>query len=93
MEGQAAGCREEKSEIAINGSAALKWQGQGANERGPYRLIPFGLIEIVNLGERFPGVIQSGIAAATLGMRESGSLRVVRLAYLIALNSSCMRAV
>lgn len=46
---------------------------------------PFGLVQIVNFGERFPGVIESGLADATLQMREGGSLRIIPLANLIAL--------
>jgi hypothetical protein len=45
----------------------------------------FGLVQIVNFGERFPDVIESGLADATLRMRESGSLRIIPLANLIAL--------
>ena len=46
---------------------------------------PFGLVQIVNFGERFPAVIESGLAEATLRMREGGSLRIIPLANLIAL--------
>lgn len=46
---------------------------------------PFGLVQIVNFGERFPAVIESGLADATLRMREGGSLRIIPLANLIAL--------
>jgi len=40
---------------------------------------PFGLVQIVNFGERFPGVIESGLADATLQMREGGNLRIIPL--------------
>ena len=46
---------------------------------------PFGLVQIVNFGERFPAVIESGLPEATLRMREGGSLRIIPLANLIAL--------
>ena len=46
---------------------------------------PFGLVKIVNFGERFPAVIESGLTEATLRMREGGSLRIIPLANLIAL--------
>lgn len=46
---------------------------------------PFGLVQIVNFGERFPAVIESGLAEATLPMREGGNLRIIPLANLVAL--------
>ncbi|MFM7519332.1 MAG: hypothetical protein ACKO9B_02545 [Planctomycetota bacterium] len=46
---------------------------------------PFGLVQIVNFGERFPGVIESGLADATLQMREGGNLRIIPLEHLVAL--------
>jgi len=46
---------------------------------------PFGLVQIVNFGERFPAVIESGLAEATLPMREGGNLRIIPMANLVAL--------
>jgi hypothetical protein len=46
---------------------------------------PFGLVQIVNFGERFPAVIDSGLAEATLPMRAGSTLRIVPLAQLVAL--------
>lgn len=46
---------------------------------------PFGLVQIINFGERFPAVIDSGRADATLRVREGGSLRIIPLDHLIAL--------
>ena len=46
---------------------------------------PFGLIQIVNFGERFPAVIDGGLADATLPMLAGGSLRIIPLANLVAL--------
>ena len=44
-----------------------------------------GLVQIVNFGERFPAVIDSGHAEATLRVRSGASLRIIPLAHLIAL--------
>lgn len=46
---------------------------------------PFGLIQIGNFGERFPAVIETALATATLGVRAGSALRVIPLAHLIAL--------
>ncbi|MFM9059266.1 MAG: hypothetical protein ACKOSQ_09100 [Planctomycetaceae bacterium] len=46
---------------------------------------PFGLVQIVNFGERFPAVIDSGLAEATLRVRSDDGLRIIPLAHLIAL--------
>jgi hypothetical protein len=46
---------------------------------------PFGLVQIVNFGERFPAVIDSGHAEATLCVRLGAGLRVIPLPHLIAL--------
>lgn len=46
---------------------------------------PFGLVQIVNFGERFPAVIDGARAAATLAVRSGSSLRIVPLDHLIAL--------
>ena len=46
---------------------------------------PFGLIQLVNFGERFPAIIESGIAAATLHTRQGGILRIIPLPHLIGL--------
>ncbi len=45
----------------------------------------FGLVQIVNFGERFPAVIDSGLAEATLCVRADAGLRIIPLAHLIAL--------
>lgn len=45
----------------------------------------FGLVQIVNFGERFPAVIDSAIAEATLCTREGGTLKISPLANLVAL--------
>lgn len=46
---------------------------------------PTGLVQIVNFGERFPAVIDSGHAKATLRVRSGASLRIIPLAHLVAL--------
>lgn len=46
---------------------------------------PSGVVQIVNFGERFPAVIDSGKAAATLRVRSGARLPVIPLAHLIAL--------
>lgn len=46
---------------------------------------PFGLVQLVNFGERFPAVIETGFAEATLPMCEGGKLRIIPLANLVAL--------
>lgn len=46
---------------------------------------PFGLVQIVNFGDRFPAVIEDGLAAATLPMQDRGRLRIIPLPHLIAL--------
>jgi hypothetical protein len=46
---------------------------------------PAGLVQIVNFGGRFPAVIDSGHAEATLRVRSGASLRIIPLAHLIAL--------
>lgn len=46
---------------------------------------PSGLVQVVNFGERFPAVIDSGKAAATLRVRPGSRLRIIPLAHLIAL--------
>jgi hypothetical protein len=46
---------------------------------------PAGLVQIVNFGERFPAIIDSGLAEATLRVRSGANLRIIPLAHLIAL--------
>lgn len=46
---------------------------------------PFGLVQIVNFGERFPALIESGFAEATLRVRSEASLRIIPLPHLVAL--------
>jgi len=46
---------------------------------------PFGLVQIVNYGGRFPAVIESGIATADTVIRPASRLRIVPLPHLIAL--------
>ena len=45
---------------------------------------PAGLVQIINFGERFPAVIDSELAEATLRVRSGASLRIIPLAHLIA---------
>jgi hypothetical protein len=45
----------------------------------------FGLVQIVNFGERFPAIIDTGLAASTLSTREAGGLRIIPLPHLIGL--------
>ena len=45
----------------------------------------FGIVQIVNFGERFPAVIESAVADATVPMREGAVLRIAPLEHLIAL--------
>lgn len=46
---------------------------------------PFGLVQIVNYGGRFPAVIETGLAAADLVVRPGSRLRIVPLEHLVAL--------
>jgi hypothetical protein len=46
---------------------------------------PFGLVQVVNFGERFPPEIDRGHAEAKLCVRAGASLRVIPLPHLIAL--------
>lgn len=46
---------------------------------------PFGLVQIVNYGGRFPDVIDGGIAAADTVVRPGSRLRIVPLPHLVAL--------
>lgn len=46
---------------------------------------PFGLIQIVNYGGRFPVVIDGGLAAADTVIRSGSRLRIVPLPHLVAL--------
>jgi hypothetical protein len=45
---------------------------------------PFGLVQIVNFGERFPAIIDSGLSEACLWTRDGG-LRIMPLPHLIGL--------
>lgn len=45
----------------------------------------FGLVQVVNFGGRFPVVIQDALAAKPPTLTESGTLRIVPLAQLVAL--------
>ena len=46
---------------------------------------PFGLVQIVNFGDRFPAVIDDAVRASTLVAREGSRLRLVPIPHLIAL--------
>jgi len=46
---------------------------------------PFGLIQIVNFGERFPAVIDDALEVADMSVNEGSKLKIVPLPYLIAL--------
>lgn len=46
---------------------------------------PFGLVQIVNFGGRFPAVIDGGLAAADVVIRPGSQLRIVPLPHLVAL--------
>lgn len=46
---------------------------------------PFGLVQIVNYGGRFPAVIDGGVAAADVVIRSGSQLRIVPLPHLVAL--------
>lgn len=46
---------------------------------------PFGLVQIVNFGGRFPAVIESGLSAAETVIRPGSRLRIVPLPHLVAL--------
>lgn len=45
----------------------------------------FGVVQIVNFGDRFPAVIENAMAEATEPVRPGGNLRVVPLPHLVAL--------
>ncbi len=46
---------------------------------------PFGLIQIVNFGERFPAVIDDALEVASMSVNKGSKLKIVPLPYLIAL--------
>jgi hypothetical protein len=46
---------------------------------------PFGLIQIVNFGERFPAIIDGALRVANMSVNEGSKLKIVPLPYLIAL--------
>ncbi|MFY8222427.1 MAG: hypothetical protein ACOVJ6_11020 [Pirellulales bacterium] len=46
---------------------------------------PFGLVQIVNYGDRFPAAIDGGLAAAETVIRPGSRLRIVPLPHLVAL--------
>lgn len=46
---------------------------------------PFGVVQIVNYGGRFPAVIETGLATADSVVRPGSRLRVVPLPHLVAL--------
>jgi len=46
---------------------------------------PFGLVQIVNYGGRFPAAIDGGLAAADTVIRPGSRLRIVPLPHLVAL--------
>ena len=46
---------------------------------------PHGLVQIVNFGDRFPAVIDGGVAAAETVIRPGSRLRIVPLPHLVAL--------
>lgn len=46
---------------------------------------PFGLVQIVNFGGRFPAVIDGGLEAAETVIRSGSRLRIVPLPHLVAL--------
>lgn len=46
---------------------------------------PFGLIQIVNFGERFPAVIDDALEVANMSVNEGSKLKIIPLPYLIAL--------
>lgn len=45
----------------------------------------FGLVQIVNFGERFPAVIDDALQASRLVVREGSPLRLIPLPHLVAL--------
>ncbi len=46
---------------------------------------PFGLVQIVNYGGKFPAVIEAAVAAAGMTVRPESRLRIAPLPHLIAL--------
>jgi hypothetical protein len=46
---------------------------------------PFGVVQIVNFGGRFPAVIEGGLATADTVIRSGSRLRIVPLPHLVAL--------
>ncbi len=46
---------------------------------------PFGMVQVVNYGGRFPAVIETGLAAADMVVRPGSRLRLVPLPHLVAL--------
>ena len=76
----AEGLREAGYEVAVRQPDGQDPLGGVIDVTGP-----FGLVQIVNFGERFPAVIDSGLAEATLRVRSNDGLRIIPLAHLIAL--------
>jgi hypothetical protein len=46
---------------------------------------PFGLVQIVNFGERFPAVIDTALTESPLPIRQGATLRIIPLANLVVL--------
>ena len=80
LEAVAAGLREAGYEVEVREPDGQDPLGGVLDVIGPA-----GLVQIVNFGERFPAVIDSGHAEATLRVRSGASLRIIPLAHLIAL--------
>jgi hypothetical protein len=80
LEAVAAGLREAGYEVEVREPDGQDPLGGGLDVIGPA-----GLVQIINFGERFPAVIDSGHAEATLRVRSGASLRIIPLAHLIAL--------
>lgn len=66
------------------------WEPDGEDPLGGVLDVrgPFGLVQIVNYGGRFPAVIDSGLAAADTVVRSGSRLRIVPLPHLVALKLS-----
>jgi hypothetical protein len=46
---------------------------------------PAGLIQVISFADRFPAVIQEGLQASDLVVRENSRLKIIPLAYLVVL--------
>ena len=72
--------RDEGFQVKINAADSDDPLGGVIDIRGS-----FGLIQVINFGERFPAVIDDALRASCLYVREGSPLRLTPLPHLVAL--------